>query len=181
MCVCVLSGFSRVWLFVSPWTAAHQAPLSMGFSRQEYWSGLPCPPPGDLPKPGIELVSLMIPTLAAGFFTTSATRKHHGHPNPIHTCTCTTGSWFRCKYITLGVSIKNKRHHKYVVSNKYVVSKWLIHVLLFPKRSSGTEPVILWGLSWTELEMGAYTLSCYPPSRAGCGLGAVKGKLFHRR
>ena len=40
-----------VWLFVTPWTLAHQAPLSMGFSRQEYWSGLPCPPPGDLPDP----------------------------------------------------------------------------------------------------------------------------------
>ena len=42
---------SYVWLFASSWTVAHQAPLSMGFSRQEYWSGLPCPPPGDLPKP----------------------------------------------------------------------------------------------------------------------------------
>ena len=41
-------------LFVTPWTIAHQAPLSMGFSRQEYWSGLPCPPPGDLPNPGIK-------------------------------------------------------------------------------------------------------------------------------
>ena len=39
---------------MTPWTVAHQAPLSMGFSRQEYWSGLPCPPPGDLPNPGIE-------------------------------------------------------------------------------------------------------------------------------
>ena len=48
---CVLSDFSRVWLFVTPWTVAHQAPVSMGFSRQEYWSGLPCPPPGDLPDP----------------------------------------------------------------------------------------------------------------------------------
>ena len=52
---------------------AHQAPLSMGFSRQEYWSGLPCPPPGDLPNPGIEPVSLTFPALAGGFFTTSAT------------------------------------------------------------------------------------------------------------
>ena len=43
-----------VWLFVTPWTIAHQAPLSMGFSRQEYWSGLPFPSPGDLPDPGIE-------------------------------------------------------------------------------------------------------------------------------
>ena len=45
---------SRVWLFVTPWTAAYQAPPSMGFSRQEYWSGLPFPSPGDLPNPGIE-------------------------------------------------------------------------------------------------------------------------------
>ena len=57
MCECVLSCFSRVWLFVTLWTVAHQAPLSMGFSRQEYWSGLPCPPPGDVPNPGIELTS----------------------------------------------------------------------------------------------------------------------------
>ena len=46
--MCVLSC---IWLFATPWTIAHQAPLSMGFSRQEYWSGLPCPPPGDLPDP----------------------------------------------------------------------------------------------------------------------------------
>ena len=48
---------SRVWLFATPWTIARQAPLSMGFSRQEYWSGLPFPSPGDLPDPGIELWS----------------------------------------------------------------------------------------------------------------------------
>ena len=54
-CVCMLSHFSRVQFFATPWTVAHQAPLFMGFSRQEYWSGLPCPPPGDLPDPGIEL------------------------------------------------------------------------------------------------------------------------------
>ena len=45
---------SHVWVFATPWTVAYQAPLSMGFSSQEYWSGLPCPPPGDLPSPGIE-------------------------------------------------------------------------------------------------------------------------------
>ena len=69
----VLSHFSSVQLFVTLRTVAHQAPLSMGFSRQEYWSGLPCPPPGDLPDPGIEPVSLMSPALAGGFFTTGAT------------------------------------------------------------------------------------------------------------
>ena len=51
---CILSRFSRVQLFATPWTVAHQAPLSMGFSTQEYWSGLPCPPPRDLPDPGFE-------------------------------------------------------------------------------------------------------------------------------
>ena len=54
-----------------PWTVAHQAPLSIGFFRQEYWSGLPFPSPGDLPDPGIKPVSLMSPALAGGFFTTS--------------------------------------------------------------------------------------------------------------
>ena len=60
ICVCVLSHFSRVGLFVTPWTVAHQAPPSMGFSRQEYWSGLPFPSPGDLPNPGIEPRSLTL-------------------------------------------------------------------------------------------------------------------------
>ena len=58
---------------VTPWTVAHQAPLSMEFSRQEYWSGLPFPPPGDLPYPGIKPMSLTSPALADRFFTTSAT------------------------------------------------------------------------------------------------------------
>ena len=57
MYVCVLSCFSPVWLFETLWTVACQAPLSMGFSRQEYWSGLTCPSPGDLPDPGIEPAS----------------------------------------------------------------------------------------------------------------------------
>ena len=59
----------RVRLFATPWTVAHQAPLSMGFPRPEYWSGLPFPSPGDLPSSGIELKSLASPALAGGFFT----------------------------------------------------------------------------------------------------------------
>ena len=73
MGACVQSHFSHVRLFVIPQTVAHQAPLSMGFSRQEYWSTLPFPPPGDLLDPGIELVSLTFPALVGGFFTPSAT------------------------------------------------------------------------------------------------------------
>ena len=66
MCAQLLS---HVQLFMTPWTIACQAPLSMGFSRQEYWSGLPCPPPGDLPTPGIEPTPPQSPALAGGFFT----------------------------------------------------------------------------------------------------------------
>ena len=62
------------------WTAAHQAPLSMVFSRQKYWSGLPCSPPGDHPDPGMEPASLMSPALARGFFTTSATWEAPVYP-----------------------------------------------------------------------------------------------------
>ena len=69
----MLSHFICVWLFVTLWTVARWAPLSMGFSRQEYWSGLPCPPPVDLPDPGIKPMSFMSPALAGGFFTISAT------------------------------------------------------------------------------------------------------------
>ena len=72
---CVLSHFSCVLLLVTPWTVALQAPLSMGLSREEYWSGLPFSPPGDLPNPGIEPTSPMSPALAGGFFTIRATRE----------------------------------------------------------------------------------------------------------
>ena len=73
MSASVLSCFSHVWLFVTLWTVARQAPLSIGFSRQEYWSGLLCPPPGDLSDPGIGSASLRSPALAGRFFTTSTT------------------------------------------------------------------------------------------------------------
>ena len=67
---------SRVRLFATPWTVACQPPLSMGFPMEwKYWSGLPCPSPGDLPNPGIEPVSPESPALASGFFTTKPPRK----------------------------------------------------------------------------------------------------------
>ena len=72
VCMCVQSRFSPVQLFATLWAGAHQAPLSMGFSRQEYSGGLPSPPPGDLPYSGTKPASLMSPTLA-GFFTISIT------------------------------------------------------------------------------------------------------------
>ena len=68
-------SLSHVQLFATLWTVAFQAPLSMGFSRQKHWSGLPCPPPGDLPNSGVKPASLIFPVLACGSFTTSVTWK----------------------------------------------------------------------------------------------------------
>ena len=73
------SGTSVVWLFAILWTSACQAPLSIGFSRREYWSQSPCAPSGDLPGPGIEPASLMSPALSHGFFTT-----RHGKPHMLY-------------------------------------------------------------------------------------------------
>ena len=72
-CCCVVM---KSCLFATPWTIAHQAPLSMGFPRQEYWNGLPFPPPGHFPNPGIELMIPVSPALAGGFlFTTEPPGK----------------------------------------------------------------------------------------------------------
>ena len=69
--MCVLSHFSHVWLFVTPWTVARQASLSMGFSRQEYWSGLPFPSPGNFLDSGFEFMSFTSSVLADGFLITT--------------------------------------------------------------------------------------------------------------
>ena len=71
--VCGVQSLSCIWVFETPWTVAHQPPLSLGFLRQEHWTGLPFPPPGDLPDPGIEPTSHVSSTLAGRFFTTSTT------------------------------------------------------------------------------------------------------------
>ena len=71
--MCLLSHFNHVQFLVTLWTVACQVPLSMGFSRQEYWSGLPCPPAGDLPNPVTEPATPVSPTLTGRFFTTSTT------------------------------------------------------------------------------------------------------------
>ena len=74
VCVCVSAQpLSHLPFVVTPWTAAHQAPPSMGFPRQEYWSGLPFPPPGDFPNLRIKPVSPVSPALAGRFFTTEPT------------------------------------------------------------------------------------------------------------
>ena len=95
VCVCVCAySVTQSCLFMTTWTIAHQAPLSMGFPRQEHWSGLPFPPPGDLPSPGIKPESLVSPALAGRFFTL-----------------CHMGSHGALKYIHLnpGISLKVAR------------------------------------------------------------------------
>ena len=81
----LLSRFSRVWLFETVWITAHQAPLSMGFSRQEHWSGLPFPSPGDLPNLGIKPKS---PALAGGFFNHCATCEGPFPCTYVYLCMC---------------------------------------------------------------------------------------------
>ena len=88
----MLSCFSRVQLLATLWTAACQALLSIGFFRQEYWSGLPCPPPGDLPNPGIKR-SLTSPALSGRFFTTSATWEA-SYNTHTHMYICITESFY---------------------------------------------------------------------------------------
>ena len=75
LCLCLLSRFSHFRVLATPWTVVHQAPLAMGYSRQEHWSGLSFPPPEDLPDPGIELVSPASLALAGRFFTTEPPEK----------------------------------------------------------------------------------------------------------
>ena len=80
----LIVGLSCVQLFAPPWTVAHQLPLSMEFSRQEYWSGLPFPIAGDLPDPGIKPVSLASPALASEFFTNCATWEAQDYGLSVH-------------------------------------------------------------------------------------------------
>ena len=115
-CVCVLSRFRRVQVFATLWTIAHQAPLSMGFSRQEYWSGLPCPPPGDLPHPRIEPGSPVAPALQAD----SLLLSHRGSLN----------------------KKKKKKNSYYLLDHEadreQNLAIWLQNMVLAPRRSSST-------------------------------------------
>ena len=97
---------------------SHQSPLSMGFSRQEYWSGLPFPPPGDLPNPGIEPESLVSAALAHRFFTTTATWETHIKKN----------YWLNIFYMQLFSSLKEKiKHFKQICTavNTLTVCWWI--------------------------------------------------------
>ena len=97
-----VKSLSRVRLFATPWTVAHQALPSTGFSRQEYWSGLPFPSPGDLPDPGIELRS---PTLQADALTSEPPGKPHHSTGPPQ-MSCTIAQWKRMGVYTCDMPVK---------------------------------------------------------------------------
>ena len=110
---------SCVCFCVTPWTVAHQASLSMGFSRQEYWSGLPCPPPGGFPDPGIKTASLVSPALAE----VSLSLNYLGSPKNYNTAlkhgapaSCQPLRWVWCHYqlISYGseCTLQHRLHNK---------------------------------------------------------------------
>ena len=120
------------------WMVACQSPLSMGFSRQGYWSVLPCPPPGDLPNPGIKSVSLKCPASAGMFFTTSTTIRKPlcsmcvcvhivCFSQEVHTHTHTHTSYLCCQLILWHISLNHTPR-----SNSYILVSFSVHVLQFP-------------------------------------------------
>ena len=120
MCECVLSHFSCVWLCATLWTVACQAPLSMGFSRQAYWSELPCPPLGDLPNPGIKPMSLACPALTTDSLPLPPPGKpmfqitwQHSEDLEIKKWkSCSQGNVHLCDYLT-------KKNVYYLMLNKH--------------------------------------------------------------
>ena len=133
LCCVHAKCFSHIWLFVTVSTVAHQAPLSMGFSRREYWSGLPCPPPGNLPDPGIKPASLKSPALAGQFFTTRATGE------------ALLKYWSRSMFVKFPCSVSTIRTHgahKYsrgiIISSKSL-SGHVSKATLCPSKTTATQ------------------------------------------
>ena len=122
MHVCCL--FSCVWLFVTLWAVARQAPLSMGFSKEEYWHGLSCPFPGDLPNPRIEPTSLVSPASAGGFFTTSVTGEAHPYVT-IGKTTALTRLTFAGKMMSLLFNTLSRFIIYFLPRSKHLLILWL--------------------------------------------------------
>ena len=118
--ICVLSHFSYVRLFVTLWTIAHQASQSMEFSRQDYWSGLPCPPSGDFLDLGIKLVPLGSSVLADGFFNTRVSWEALS----IYTQEYIYIYTYTCIYIYMNISI-----YRYTNIYEYISETLKLHVV----------------------------------------------------
>ena len=136
-CACVLSRFSHVWLFGTPWTLSCQAPLSMGFARQEYCSGLLSTPLGDLPDPGIKSTSPAAPALQGTFFVSVPPgkplfTKYQVSGNPLQ-CSCLEnprdgGAWWAAVY---GVA-QSRTRLKWLSSSKYPMGERNGNPLQYP-------------------------------------------------
>ena len=125
--VCMLSSFNLVQLFATPGTVGPLAPLSMEFSKQECWQGLPCPPQWDLWDSGIKPTTLTSPALAAGFFTTSATWE-------AHLCTYICTDFLLIPYR----SVRQSSEKFYLFSNAHVRSSKILMLLIF------TSSILVW-------------------------------------
>ena len=138
VCMCSVAPSCYFWLFAALCTIAHQAPLSMGFSRQDYWNGLPFPPPGDLPDPGIEPVSS---ALAGGFFTTEPTERIF-YPVP-----CLIWGMTRCRWSILSLKDSHSEEEidiKIIIRKQCLVACWGSH----RKKGMGIWPEGLREASW---------------------------------
>ena len=146
LCCAVLSQFSHVQLFVTLWAVACQAPQSMGFSRQEYWSELPCPLPGDLPNPGTEPESLMSYHLlpSGGFFTTSATwevpKKYLF--STISSLFSALQSTFMIAFVPLGLNPANYIFLTLLSSVLFKFTQWETDRSLEAQKETKKQPVI---------------------------------------
>ena len=151
ICFCVHAQlFSHIRFFAAPWTVACQTPLSMGLFRQEYWSGLPFPPPGNLPNWGIKPASSASPSLAGGFFTT----EQHGKPTYLSLLP-TYSRMFRELYQSEIYSAAGNRKplREWLAQRKEVVAVW--NKFRCRQSKSGER---LNGL-WTLLSSGCTTLT----------------------
>ena len=157
MCsMCLLCVLRRVWHAAAPWTVAHKVPLSMGFSRQEYWSGRPFPAPGCLPDPGVESTSLESQVVSAGgFFTTSATWEALQRTV---TSGAPTSFWANCK-VNLEKSHEQgnailslqRRQEQHRATNELAWGTELVRVRMLTKVSLTTESLHLTLGSTTSL------------------------------
>ena len=139
---CVLHRFSCVQLFATPWTVTRQAPLSMGFSRQEYWRGLPCPPPEDLLDPGIKPSSLTLSALIGKFFSTSARIGLQVPPTPTYACG-PWNQWNRQQRLISALNGQVVTVRKMLAELKKLISKWSSCCHLWPS------PTLEGTLPWT--------------------------------
>ena len=151
-----MKSLSHVRLFVTPWTVAYQAPPSMGFSRQDYWSGLPFPSSGDLPDPGIEPGS---PAFQADALTSEPPGKPKWHCEPSEKVTWRKGEHVDiCKsYIWLEIDAQNI--WKLIAATNYLTKKWEMDINRhFSKEDIENSLVVQW------LQLGAFIagLGFYP-------------------